>query len=192
MRRISTYLLAASVLASLLASLGIGQKPGQVQGPEYAQYSACKAKCPGGNGREAAYAYDNCLRSCAKQFPEAFVTPLRSMTAKVVQLGTDANGPTVKAGPQSVKLQNWIVVKAADSETGKPIDGRVYITSQEAGQAFGDGQTGQKFYYQCEGKVGVSKKPGIEGKTVSSCPGKVTAPGYSPGLFVVEATSPAL
>jgi hypothetical protein len=199
MRSISTHFFAAIVLASLLASFGIGQQPGQVQGPQYPQYSQCMSGCtshdvlPNGPlSDQDRRAYDGCVRGCRERFPQAFIDPPRSMTVNVVQSGMDGNGPIGRFGSKSTKLQNWIVVKAVDRQTGKSIDASVSIAPQEPGQvAIGSGQTGQKTYYRCEGKAAVPGKPGIEPKIVTSCVGKVTAPGYPPVSFSVETTNPA-
>src|SRR5260370_6067844 len=121
MRRISTYLFGATVLAALLASFGIGQQPGQVPGPQYSKYKECTDNCSRfiqvSKTQEDILLYNKCVRQCGEQFPEAFVTPLRSMRANVVQLGTDGNGPTVKPWPQSGKRHSWSVGKAADTVT---------------------------------------------------------------------------
>jgi hypothetical protein len=116
--------------------------------------------------------------------------PAHSLTAKIVQSGVDANGPTVKVGLATVKLRNWMVVSASDSQTGKPVNGTVSLSGEVPGQpALGSGPTGQKFYFECQARSVPVSKVGRVPRDIDSCRGIVSASGYSNGVFGVEATN---
>ena len=99
----------------------------------------------------------------------------RSMTVKL-QSGKDGAG---------VQTRDWMIVTAADSQTGKSVNGSVSVRPIAPGQtANGSGQTGQKLYYSC----GVRRilKRGVEGGA-DYCSVVVSAPGYSMGSARVNA-----
>ncbi len=116
--------------------------------------------------------------------------PTHNLTAKIVQSGTDANGPTVKIGLATVKLRNWMIVSASDSQTGKPVNGTVSVSPEAARQpASGGGATGQKFYFECQAQAMPMNKMGVERRGSDSCRGTVSAAGYANGVFAVAATN---
>jgi len=97
------------------------------------------------------------------------------MTVKL-QSGKDGAG---------VQTRDWMIVTAADSQTGKSVNGSVSVRPIAPGQtANGSGQTGQKLYYSC----GVRRilKRGVEGGA-DYCSVVVSAPGYSMGSARVNA-----
>jgi len=99
----------------------------------------------------------------------------RSMTVRL-QSGKDGAG---------AQTRDWLIVTAADSQTGQPLNGSVAVRPIALGQtATGSGQTGQKLYYTC----GVRRviKPGVAGEA-DYCSVVVSTPGYSMGSTKVNA-----
>jgi len=116
-------------------------------------------------------------RSMALKFADGAGTPppQRNMTLKL-QNGRDGAG---------AQTRDWLIVTAADSQTGQPLNGSVAVRPIAPGQtATGSGQTGQKLYYTCSVRRVI--KRGVAGGA-DYCSVVVSTPGYSMGSTKVNA-----